>query len=85
MMNSKETGPKNLGNPKEYTILETANIIIKHTKSKSKLKFLPLPEDDPTKRQPDISKARQLLSWEPKVEFEEGLKKTIEWFKTKLS
>jgi nucleoside-diphosphate-sugar epimerase len=84
MMNSKEIGPKNLGNPKEFTILETANLIKKYTNSKSELVFKPLPKDDPTKRQPDISHARELLEWEPKVKFEDGLKKTIEWFKTKL-
>ncbi|MEM2138722.1 MAG: UDP-glucuronic acid decarboxylase family protein, partial [Candidatus Woesearchaeota archaeon] len=80
MMNSNETGPKNLGNPKEFTILETASLIKKLTKSKSEIKFLPLPQDDPTKRQPDISKARQLLGWEPKVDFETGLRKTIDYF-----
>jgi dTDP-glucose 4,6-dehydratase len=84
MMMSKEMGPKNLGNPKEFTMLETANVIIKLTKSKSKFEYLPLPEDDPTKRQPDISKARLFLDWEPKVEFEDGLKKTVEWFKAKI-
>jgi UDP-glucuronate decarboxylase len=81
MMNSKEIGPKNLGNPKEFTMLETAKMIIKFTGSKSKLEYMPLPEDDPTKRQPDISKAREFLGWEPKIEFEEGIKKTIDWFK----
>ncbi|MEM3373732.1 MAG: GDP-mannose 4,6-dehydratase, partial [Candidatus Woesearchaeota archaeon] len=81
MMKSNETGPKNLGNPKEFTVLETAMLIKKLTKSKSEIKFLPLPQDDPTKRQPDISKARQLLGWEPKVDFETGLKRTIDYFK----
>jgi nucleoside-diphosphate-sugar epimerase len=80
MMNSKEIGPKNLGNPKEFTMLDTAKLIIKFTGSKSKLVYMPLPEDDPTKRQPDISKAREFLGWEPKVDFEMGLKKTIDWF-----
>ncbi len=84
MMNSKETGPKNLGNPKEFTILETAKLIKKLTKSSSDFVFMDLPKDDPTKRRPDISHARTLLSWEPKIEFEEGLKKTIKWFKTRL-
>ena len=85
MMNSKEIGPKNLGNPKEFTILETAKLIKKLTKSKSDFIFMELPKDDPTKRQPDISQARTFLSWEPKIEFEEGLEKTIAWFKTKLN
>ena len=84
MMNSKETGPKNLGNPKEFTMLETANLIKKLTNSRSKSVFMPLPKDDPTKRQPDISKARELLGWEPRVRFEEGLKRTIEWFKKRI-
>ncbi len=84
MMMSKEIGPKNLGNPKEFTVLDTAKLIIKATKSKSKIEFLPLPEDDPTKRQPDISKARQLLGWEPRIEFEEGIKKTVDSFKAKM-
>jgi nucleoside-diphosphate-sugar epimerase len=84
MMNSKEVGPKNLGNPKEFTMIETAELVKKLTNSTSKYVYMPLPKDDPTKRQPDISKARELLVWEPKVEFEEGLKKTIEWFREKL-
>ena len=84
MMNSKEIGPKNLGNPNEYTMLEAAEIIRKITGTKSDYKYLPLPKDDPTKRRPDISQARKLLSWDPKVGFEEGLKKTIEWFKKEL-
>lgn len=84
MMNSKEIGPKNLGNPKEFTILETAKLIKKLTGSKSKFIFEKLPLDDPTRRQPDISKAMALLSWTPKIEFEEGLIKTIKWFKEEL-
>jgi dTDP-glucose 4,6-dehydratase len=81
MMNSAEIGPKNLGNPREMTILECAQKVIDAAGSNSKLMFNTLPEDDPTKRQPDISSARQFLDWEPKIEFEEGIKKTIEWFK----
>jgi dTDP-glucose 4,6-dehydratase len=84
MMLSKEIGPKNLGNPREFTILETANLIKKITGAKSEIIFKPLPADDPTKRQPDISKARALLGWEPKIEFEEGLEMTIAWFKKRL-
>lgn len=81
MMNSKEVGPKNLGNPNETTVLELAEIIKGLTGSQSKLVFKVLPLDDPTRRQPDISKARELLGWEPGVSLKEGLKKTIEWFK----
>ncbi|MBN1502661.1 SDR family oxidoreductase [Candidatus Woesearchaeota archaeon] len=81
MMNSKEIGPKNLGNPNETTVIELAKLIRGLTKSKSGFLFRPLPLDDPTRRQPDISKARALLGWEPKVKLEDGLKKTIQWFK----
>lgn len=81
MMNSKEIGPKNLGNPHEMTILECASKIIKISGSTSQIIFKTLPEDDPTKRQPDISAARMMLGWEPIVNFEEGIKKTIEWFR----
>lgn len=81
MMNSNFTGPVNLGNPNEFSVLELANIIKKLTKSKSKVVFKPLPEDDPIRRRPDISLAKQKLGWEPKVGLEEGLKKTIDYFK----
>jgi UDP-glucuronate decarboxylase len=74
------TGPINLGNPEEYTILESAQFIIKLTKSKSKIQFEPLPQDDPQKRNPEISLARQALKWTPKVTLEEGLHKTIDYF-----
>lgn len=81
MMDSKEFGPKNLGNPNEMTIIEVADLIKEMTHSDSKLIFKSLPLDDPTKRQPDISEAREFLDWHPKVEFRDGLKKTIEWFR----
>jgi UDP-glucuronate decarboxylase len=81
MMESSYVGPKNLGNPNEITILELAKEIIKLTGSKSKIVFKPLPVDDPTKRQPDISKARSLLGWNPEVKLSTGLQKTIDWFK----
>ncbi len=82
LMNTTDdiTGPVNLGNPVENSILEMANKVIEMTGSKSKIINKPLPEDDPTQRQPDISLARELLKWEPKVKLEEGLKKTIEYF-----
>ena len=84
MMASDEsiTGPVNLGNPNEKTIKEIAESVIGLCGSKSKLIFMPLPQDDPTRRCPNISKAKQILNWEPKVELEEGLKKTIEYFKS---
>ena len=76
--------PVNIGNPHEMTVLEFAERIIKLTKSKSKIVYKPLPEDDPQVRQPDIAKARKILGWEPKVELEEGLAKTIEYFRARL-
>jgi UDP-glucuronate decarboxylase len=76
------TGPVNIGNPHEFTILELAERVIRLTGSKSKLIKLPLPPDDPMQRQPDISLAKKELNWEPKIELEEGLKKTIAYFKT---
>jgi UDP-glucuronate decarboxylase len=75
------TGPINLGNPHEFSILELAQMIIELTSSKSKIVFQPLPEDDPVQRQPDISFARKALTWKPSVTLEEGLKETIRYFK----
>jgi len=74
----------NLGNTKERSIVSVAEFIKDLTKSKSEIIFKPLPEDDPTKRKPDITKAKKLLNWEPKVDFVDGLKETIEWFKGEL-
>ena len=74
--------PVNIGNPREMTIRQMAEMIIKLTGSKSELIFEPLPVDDPKVRQPNISRAREILYWEPKVEVEDGLKKTIDWFRT---
>jgi dTDP-glucose 4,6-dehydratase len=85
MMHSGWIGPKNLGNPHEVTVLEIAKQIKKLSKSNSKIIFKPLPQDDPTKRQPDISKARSMLGWHPVVGLEEGLKTTIDWFKQSKS
>ncbi|MCF6240413.1 MAG: SDR family oxidoreductase [Bacteroidales bacterium] len=87
MMNTADnfTGPVNLGNPNEFTIKELALKVIKLTGSKSKIVYLPLPEDDPVQRQPDISLAKEKLNgWEPKIQLEEGLLKTIEYFKNIL-
>jgi len=82
LMNSREdfTGPVNVGNPNEFTIKELADMVIRLTGSKSKLIHMPLPEDDPTQRQPNIELARKELGWEPKIMLEEGLKKTISYF-----
>ena len=79
------TGPMNLGNPIEYTILEIAEIIIDQIGSKSKIIFEPLPEDDPKQRQPDISFAKSELNWELKTQLKEGLDKTIQYFDQTLS
>ncbi|MFH1118728.1 MAG: UDP-glucuronic acid decarboxylase family protein [Bacteroidota bacterium] len=76
------TGPVNVGNPNEFTILELAEKIIRLTGSSSKIIRKPLPSDDPMQRQPDISLAKSKLNWEPKIELEEGLIKTIDFFKT---
>lgn len=81
---SGEVNPVNIGNPAEMTVLEFAETVIRLTNSKSEIVFRPLPVDDPTKRQPDITKARRLLDWEPRVDLEEGLKETIAYFKTKI-
>lgn len=75
------TGPLNLGNPSEFSILELANLVIKFTESKSKIAFKPLPPDDPQQRQPDISLATTRLNWQPFVSLEDGLKETIAYFK----
>jgi UDP-glucuronate decarboxylase len=74
------TGPVNLGNPSEFSILELANMILELTDSGSKIVFKPLPQDDPVQRQPDIGLAKKLIGWEPLVPLKDGLKKTIEYF-----
>jgi UDP-glucuronate decarboxylase len=75
------TGPVNIGNPSEFSMLQLANLVIELTKSKSKIVFRPLPSDDPKQRRPDISLAKRVLDcWEPKIQLKEGLMKTIEYF-----
>ncbi|MDO8662557.1 MAG: SDR family oxidoreductase [Candidatus Omnitrophota bacterium] len=73
--------PVNLGNPNEFSIMQLARIVLKLTGSKSKIIFKTLPQDDPRQRQPDISRAKRLLKWRPQVSLEEGLRKTVAWFK----
>jgi UDP-glucuronate decarboxylase len=75
------TGPINIGNPVEFSMNELADLVIKLTNSKSKIINLPLPSDDPLQRKPDITKAKEILNWEPKIHLEEGLKETIDYFK----
>lgn len=84
MMNSsgKFMGPINIGNPGEFTILELAELVLELTGSKSKIIEKPLPADDPTRRRPDISLAKEKLDWEPQTALREGLVKTIDWFRT---
>jgi len=81
LLGSDVTTPVNIGNPNEMTILEFAHRIVEVTGADVEIRFLPLPVDDPKTRQPNISKARELLDWEPKVNFEEGLRRTIEFFR----
>ena len=85
MLFSKIPGPINLGNPKEFTILQFAEWVIKMAKTQSKIIFKPLPKDDPKQRRPDITLARTKLKWEPKVKLKEGLEETIQWFMEKSS
>lgn len=84
LLDSTETGPINIGNPGEFTMIELARLVLELTGSTSPLEFHPLPTDDPLQRCPDISKARQLLGWEPKFELRTGLMRTIEWFRAEL-
>jgi dTDP-glucose 4,6-dehydratase len=84
LMESDVNDPVNIGNPHEMTIEQIAREILRLTGASSKLVYRPLPEDDPKVRQPDITRARTLLKWEPKVGLEEGLKKTLDYFKTKV-
>jgi dTDP-glucose 4,6-dehydratase len=85
LLESSHNAPVNLGNPKEMTIKEFAEEIVRLTGSVSKVVFRPLPQDDPKQRQPDITRARKLLGWEPKVGLTEGLAKTIEWFRPRVA
>ncbi len=77
--------PTNVGNPREFTVLELANVVVRLTGSHSRIVREPLPEDDPKVRQPDITRARTLLGWEPKIELEAGLAKTIAYFRGKVA
>jgi dTDP-glucose 4,6-dehydratase len=85
LANSDYHEPVNIGNPAEMTVLDFANAILKFTGSKSTIDFRPLPQDDPKIRQPDISLAKKVLGWEPKVSFDQGIPKTIDYFRDFLS
>ena len=84
MMNAADdfTGPVNLGNPDEFTVRELAEMVLELTGSKSQIILEPLPQDDPTRRKPDISLAREKLGWQPAIKLREGLQKTIDWFRS---
>jgi dTDP-glucose 4,6-dehydratase len=79
---SNEHLPTNIGNPTEFTILECAKLVLEVTGSKSEIVSEPLPQDDPKQRKPDITKAKKLLGWEPKIELREGLEKSMEYFRS---
>jgi dTDP-glucose 4,6-dehydratase len=84
LMQAPVNDPVNIGNPHEMTLLELAKRIIRLTGSRSEIVFRPLPVDDPKVRQPDIGRARTLLGWEPRVDIDEGLRLTVDWFREKL-
>ncbi len=84
LLDSNERGPMNIGNPVEFTMLELAATVMEVTESKSKIVYRPLPSDDPRHRCPDITKARELLGWEPEVNLHDGLLRTVEWFQATL-
>jgi UDP-glucuronate decarboxylase len=85
LMNGDHIGPVNLGNPDEYTILELATAVQKLVNPKAEVKFEPLPQDDPRRRRPDITRANTWLNWEPKVPLQQGLKLTVEDFRSRIS
>jgi UDP-glucuronate decarboxylase len=85
MNQTDQTGPINIGNPGEFTILGLAEQVLEKTQSKSKITFHPLPGDDPLQRQPDIALAKEALDWEPTIALDEGLQKTIKYFKEELN
>ncbi len=79
---SAEHGPVNIGNPTEFTMLECAKQVLEVTGSTSRIRFEPLPQDDPKQRRPDITKAKQLLGWEPKIDLRTGLEMSLEYFRS---
>jgi dTDP-glucose 4,6-dehydratase len=83
MIDSAESGPVNLGNPEEFTVADFSQLVLRLTGSDSPVEYLPLPVDDPTRRCPVITRASQLLGWEPQVTVEDGVRRTIEWFRSR--
>jgi dTDP-glucose 4,6-dehydratase len=84
LLESAEHYPVNIGNPHEMTVMQFAKKILELTGSKSEIAYRPLPQDDPQVRQPDITKAKKLLNWEPRVDLDDGLKQTIDYFRARL-
>ena len=84
LLDSTLTGPVNIGNPNEFTVAELAEVVVELTHSGSKIVHQPLPVDDPTRRRPDITLARDQLGWEPKVELRDGLSRTADWLRSVL-
>ncbi len=84
LLDSDENNPVNIGNPNEFTILELAEIVLEVTGSSSTIKRHPLPTDDPTQRKPDITRAREILGWEPRIQLREGIERTVEYFRTSI-
>jgi dTDP-glucose 4,6-dehydratase len=84
LVQSSITEPVNIGNPNEFTMLELSQVVRKVTGCSSQVRFMPLPKDDPKQRRPDIGKARELLKWEPTIQLEEGIRRTVAWFRTQL-
>jgi nucleoside-diphosphate-sugar epimerase len=84
LLDSDQTSPINIGNDTEFTILQLAELVIELTGSTAKIVHLPLPQDDPTQRRPDLTKARTLLGWEPTTQLRDGLERTIEYFRSQL-
>ena len=84
LFDSDYAGPVNLGNPNEYTVLHLAEAVLREVGTKSRIEYRPLPEDDPKVRQPDISRARELMSWEPRIGLQDGLQRTIPYFREQV-
>ena len=84
LFNRGDAFPTNIGNPVEYTVKQLAEIVVELTQTKSQISFKPLPEDDPKVRQPDITRARTMLQWEPQIDVREGIRRTIAYFRTLL-
>ena len=84
LLDGPHVGPINIGNPNEFTMLELATLVLELTGSGSAIEYRPLPSDDPKLRQPDITQARDLLDWSPRVELREGLGRTIDWFRSTI-